>query len=1053
MTDQTTNPGGGLFGWFVGNSVSANLLMIVMIVGGLAAMNALRTETFPEIDPRQITVTVPYPGATPGEVEEAITTRVEEAVIGIEGVKRVRSSAAEGAGTVTVELKDFVNAQEVKDDVDAAVDQLGDFPPAEAERPQITIAETESNVLRLAIFGDLEEIGLREAAEEIEADLLSLPDITNVELAGVRNREISIEVSESTLRAYGLTFAEVATAVDRASVNLSAGTVRTSGGEILLRTDRERRSGEAFENILVRSDNRGRSVFLGDIATIVDGFEDGELINLFQGDPAVFIDVEAADDQDAFDVVGAVKLFLESYEAPPGVSIAVVSDDTVIIGQRLNLLIRNGIMGLALVFVFLALTLDLRLAFWTSAGIFIAFFGGFLIIGQFATINMVTLFGLIVTLGLVVDDAIVIGESIFDEQYAGGDPAKAAVKGVTSVAPPVTIGVLTTMAAFAPLLFSTGTLGQILFPVPVVVIAVLFMSVVEAFFILPAHLSHGLDWSRGAMAAAKGAVQTALFTFRDSIIMPVVTLAVRARYLTMAIAVGFLIVVIGFVQAGSVRFIFFPLIEADEVSVTLEMPDGTPFARTEEVMRKIEAAAYDALGAENLSAMESLSVTIGARLEQRGGPPTGDNSSGLGSHLGGAALTLVPAGERTIGSAELERRWREAVGEVPGIKTLSFEASLVGGGADISIDMSHRNDAVLDEAVRALEDALRSIPGTSEVESGLSDGKSELSFVLTPEGAAAGLTAADVAEQVRQAFFGQEVQRIQRGREEIRTYVRYPLAERRSIADLERLRIRLPDGGAAPLRIVADIEEGRSPTTIDRVDGRRVIAVEADVDEAVATPNDVTAYLMADVLPALIDDYPGLTASFEGQTRDQQEDIQSLLGNLLIALGIIYVLLASILRSYVQPLVIMAAIPFGAASAIIGHIVLGYDLSFLSIFGIVALSGVIVNSSVVMIDLYNRLLAEEHDEPLHAAVASVKRRFRPILLTTLTTFLGLLPMLTETSLQAQFLIPMAISLGFGILLTGFIVLPLVPAMLLITEDIKGFFAGRRRGMVSGKAWA
>ncbi|MEO1028739.1 MAG: efflux RND transporter permease subunit [Pseudomonadota bacterium] len=1036
MSKHSSDIGGGLFGWFIGNSVSANLLMILMVVGGLSAINSLRTETFPEIDPRQIVITVPYPGATPSEVEDSITKRVEEAVLGIEGVERVRSSAAEGAGSVTLELKDFVDAQIVKDDVDAAVDQLGAFPPAEAERPQITISDPPSDVMRLAIFGNLEEIGLRAAAEIVEAEILGLPEVTNVSLSGVRNREISIEVSEADLRAYGLSFNEVANAVQRASVNLSGGTVRTSGGEILLRTDTERRTGDEFGDILVRSDAQDRRILLRDVATIIDGFEDGELINLYQGRPAIFIDVEAAADQDAFDVVGAIKTFLDGYQPPADVSIAIVSDNTVIIGERLNLLIRNGITGLALVFVFLALTLDLRLAFWTSAGIFIAFLGGFLIIGEFATINMVTLFGLIVTLGLVVDDAIVIGESIFDEQHGSSDPARATVRGVMGVAAPVTIGVLTTMAAFAPLLFSTGTLGQILFPVPIVVIAVLFMSVLEAFFILPAHLSHGGDWSMGLMAQVKSAAQRVLFGFRDRVIMPIVRAAVRFRYLAVAIGIAYLMIVMGFVQNGAVRFVFFPSVESDEVTVNLEMPDGTPFARTEQVMRQIERAAYEAIGGPDDPNLKSLSVTIGASPQSGSGGPLSVSSSGLGSHFGGAVLTLAPAGERTVGSAEIERRWRNAVGEIAGVKSLSFEASLIGGGADISLDISHRNTAELERAVTTLETELRRIPGVSEVESGLSNGKAELSFDLTPEGAAAGLTTADIAEQLRQAFFGIEVQRFQRGREEIRTYVRYPLEDRKSLADLEALRIRLPNGGEAPLQTVATITEGTSPTSIDRVDGRRVISIEADVDEAIITPNAATALLLEEILPPILADYNGLSASLEGQSRDQQEDLASLGGNMLVALAIIYVMLASVLRSYIQPLVIMAAIPFGAMSAILGHMLLGYDLSFLSVFGIVALSGVIVNSSVVMIDLYNRLLAEEHDVPDHAALAAVQRRFRPILLTTLTTFLGLLPMLTETSLQAQFLVPMAVSLGFGILLTGFIVLPLVPAMLLIVEDCK-----------------
>lgn len=1038
MVGLAENGRSGLFGWFVGNSVAANLMMVFMIFGGLYAASSLKTETFPEVDPGEIRVSVPYPGATPSEVEEAITKRVEEAVIGIDGVVRVRSSATENSGVVTLELKDFVDAQSVKDDVETAVDQLADFPPAEAESPSIVIAEPPSNVMRLAVYGELTELELRIAAERVEADLLQLGNVSDVSLSGVRAREISIEVSETALRRFGLSFDNVATAVNRASLDLSGGALRTRGGDILLRIDAERKTGEAFEDIVVFSDARGREIRLGEIATIVDGFEDGDLINVYEGKPAVFIDIEAADDQDAFDVSADVKSLLEGYEPPHGASIAIANDNTLVIADRLNLLVRNAIMGLALVFVFLALTLDLRLAFWTSAGILVSFLGAFLIIGQFTTINMVTLFGLIVVLGLVVDDAIVIGENIYDEQSKGSDPQQASVRGVLGVAAPVMIGVMTSIAAFAPLLFSSGTLGQILFPVPIVVIAVLGMSLIEAFFILPAHLSHGGDWSRGIMARVKNSGHATLEGFRDRIVMPIVSLAASARYVTLALGLGVIIITAGFVGSGAIRFIFFPQIEADEVSVVLEMPEGTAFVRTEAAMKRIEAAAIEAAGGAGNPNIETLSVTVGA-LPAGQETPLANSGSSLGGNLGGATMTLTPSGERTLSSAEIERRWRAAVGEIPGMRNLSFEASLVGGGADVSIDLSHRDETRLFDAVAALEQRLRTMPGVTELETGLNDGKRQIEFKLTSAGVAAGLTTQDIARQVRQAFFGEEVQRIQRDREEVRVYVRYPAGERRSIADLERLRIRLPNGGAAPLSVVAAMTETISPTTIDRVDSRRVVSVEADVDESVTTPNAVMEMLEKEILPELTSADPRLSYSFEGQSRDQQEDMAALAGNLLLALGVIYVMLASVLRSYIQPLVIMAAIPFGAVSAIIGHLLLGYDLSFLSVFGIVALSGVIVNSSVVLIDLYNKRRAEQGEAPFDAAMAAVRRRFRPILLTTITTFLGLLPMLTETSLQAQFLIPMAISLGFGILITGFLILALVPALLMVIEDISAFY--------------
>ena len=1033
----TPRGGGGLIGWFAGNSVTANLLMLFMLIGGLVVAGRMQFEAFPEIDPGTITVTVAYRGATPEEVEDAITRRVEEAVIGIDGVDRVRSSASEGVGTVTLELKDFVNNQLVKDDVEAAVDSLVDFPPAEAEQPRVIIVEPPAEVMRLAVFGDLSELDLRTAAEQIEADILEIDEVAQVSLLGTRAREISIEVSEEALRRYGLTIQRISDRVRAASVDLSGGTLRTSGGEILLRTNEERRTGEAFETIVIASDPTGRELKLGDIATVTDAFEDAQFSNEFRGVPAVFLAIDKSEDQDAFDVSGAVLDMLEGYSPTPGVSIEVVSDNTTVIADRLNLLIRNAVMGLALVVIFLALTLDLRLAFWVSLGILVAFLGAFIAINSFVSINMVTLFGLIIVLGLVVDDAIVVGENIYQEQQKGLHGRDAAIAGVLGVAAPVTIGVLTTMAAFAPLLFSSGTISQILFPVPVVVIAVLAASVIEAFFILPAHLSHGRDWSVGLMARARSAGQAALATLRDRVFMPLVRLSVRWRYLSAALMAAYVIVMVSFPMSGAMRFVFFPSIEADEVQMTLQMPEGVAFERTEAAMERLVEAAYEAVGGQDSPQFESLSVTIGGSLSGGGGPDAafGGGGSATASNIGAATLTLAPASQRTLGSEEIARRWREAAGDIPGVRSISFSASLAAGGDDVSLDLSSRDAEALQTAVARLADELRAIDGVQEVETGLDTGKRQLEFTLTPAGAAAGLTSRDVARQVRQAFFGEEVQRIQRGRSELTVYVRLPQSERRSLADLERLRIRLPDGREAALYVVADITETVSPTSIDRVDGRRVISVTADVDEAIATPNVVNALIQGTLLPRLLQSEPGLAASFEGQSREQQQDIAALGSNLLIALGVIYVLLASVLRSYLQPLIVMAAIPLGAASAILGHLVMGFDLTFPSLFGVVALCGVIINGSVVLLDRFNKDRTTNGLSAYDAAMSATQRRFRPIFLTTMTTFLGLVPMLTETSLQAQFLIPVAISLGFGILFAGLLLIVFVPALLLIADDV------------------
>lgn len=1041
---------GGPIAWFGGNLVTANLAMLILLLGGWLTASSLQSEAFPEIDPRQITVSVAYPGATPEEIEDAITRRVEEAVLGLEGVERVRSSAVENSGRVTLELEDFADAQRVKEDVDNAIGALADFPPGDAENPEAIVARPTQNVMRLVVSGALDEEGLRTAAERIRDDLLALEEVSNVALQGARAREISIEVSETTLREHGLSLGDVAAAVNSSSLNLSAGTLRTEGADILLRTNAERKTGEAFEDIVVASDAGGRRLLLHDIATVIDGFEDADLINTYDGEPAVFLQVTQNGDQDALEVAAAVNEFLDGYEPPPGVTIGVSQDQTEIVADRLNLLMRNGVLGLLLVFLTLAMTLDLKLAFWTALGIPISFLGGFLIFGQIVTINMASLFALIIVLGIVVDDAIVIGENIYQEQRDGLHGVKAAVAGARGVVAPVTIGVLTTMVAFAPLLFSTGQLGQIMFDVPVVVIGVLAISLLEVFFILPAHLSHEGEWSVGPMRRIKDTVSGLLLASRDRLMVPLIGVAIRFRYLTAAAAVAMLIVAVGLVTSGILRFIFFPSIESDEITVNLEMPEGTPFEVTRRSMEGVVDAGYRALGGRDSDLYESLSLTIGGTLSTGQGPGGGGGTS-IGAHLAQAALTLVPSAERDVRAEEISRAWRIEAGAVPGAESLSFSSSLIGGGGDVSLNLSHTDNETLLSAVDEFMGELSRIDGVSEIESSANLGKRQIEFELTPAGDAAGLTVQDLARQVRQAFFGAEVQRIQRGREEIRVYVRFPSDERSSLADLNRFRVRLPNGDAAPLSVVARTRESRSYASIDRVDGERVISVTADVDEALTTPNAVNAIVNDSIVADLQSAYPGLRYSVEGQARDQAEDIGTLARNMVIAVGLMYVLLASVLRSYAQPLVVMVAIPFGAVGAVLGHLIMGYDLSMISLFGMVALSGVVVNGGVVLIDRFNTLHRQEGLGTHEAAVAAARRRFRPIALTTLTTFVGLAPMMLETSLQARFMIPMAISLAFGVLVSSLVLTILIPCLLLIGEDVAALFRGRPSGATPHEA--
>lgn len=1043
--DDRTPPGAGLIGWFVRNPVAANLLMILFLLGGALSAANLRTEVFPTISPSVVQVAVIYPGATPEEIEQSVTRRLEEAVLGLEGVDRVRSVASEARGTVTIELLDFADPQQVKDDVETAVDSLQDFPPEDAEEPQIRVPQPSTTILTFALTGPVSEGTLREAGEQAERELLSRDGISTVRLRGVRAYEISIDVSEEDLRRYALSFDEVANAVRASSIDLSGGEIRAEGGEILLRTDARRETGEEFGSIILRSNEHGARVTLGDVAQIEDGFQDDPLISLYNGEPAVFVDVATQGNEDLLEVRDSAAAWLEETTLPAGVHATLSVDQSEVFVDRLSLLARNAILGFTLVFLLLVLMLDLRLAFWVALGVPISFLGGFALFGFVGvTLNFVTTFGLIVVLGIVVDDAIVVGENTDRERGKDQPEDKAAIAGVTGVAAPVLVGVLTTMAAFGPLIFSGGEFGEITRPIPIVVICILAISLVEAFFILPSHLAHGGNWSRGPLARVQDRVADMLGRFAQGPLYSWVRLAGRLRYLVALAGIVVVVASISLVASGVVRFVFFPAIEAEDITADLRLPDGAPFEATERAATQLVQAAED-LAAESREDGEPLiraiSTVIGGRTSLFGGPGTMTYTT-IASNLAQIQIQLTPSSERSISSSEVERLWRERAGSLPGVEQLSIVSSAGPQSADIAYELSHPDDPTLEEAVSRLAEQVGQIEGVEEVDDGYDLGKRQLNFTLTPAGEAAGLRPADIARQVRQSFFGEEVQRFQRGRNEVRVYVRYPERQRNDLARLGQFRVRTPDGGAIPLSVAATITETRGFTSIERVDGRRIIELTADVDEAVITPGSARERVEQDFLPQLAADYPRLTWRLSGAGREQAEDFASLQRGLMFALLIMYTLLATQLRSYIQPVVILIAVPFGAAGAILGHLLLGYDLSFPSIFGIVALAGVVVNASIVLIDRYNQNigLGMAFSDAIAEATA---RRFRPILITTLTTALGLLPIITETSPQAQFLIPMAVSLGAGLLFASTLILTLLPAYVLIVEDIRGRKHGRK----------
>ena len=1033
----------GPLAWMASNSVAANLLMIFLIVGGLTFVQNVKQEVFPEVSMDRITISVPYPGASPAEVEKAVVLAVEEAVRGIDGVKKVESTANEGAGSVVVELLSNAEAETVLNDVKSAVDRVTSLPQ-DAERPIISLLVNRREVVSLMLYGDVEERMLRDLAESVRDDLLQEKDITIVELGGVRPPEISIEVPQSELRRYGITLQQIAAAVSRASIELPAGSVKTSSGEVLIRTTERREEGGEFRNIIILSRPDGTEVRLGQIATVVDGFRDTDVEAFFNGKRAAQVQVFRVGDQTPIEVSAAARKYAEDLEArlPEGVGVAVWNDSSEIYADRINLLLKNAFIGLILVLLALGLFLEIRLAFWVTAGIAIAVIGSLLFAPLTdVSLNMISLFAFILTLGIVVDDAIVVGEAVFAQRQNGLSGVAAAIAGVREVGTPVVFSVLTTVMAFTPLLFVPGIMGKFFIQIPLIVIPILLLSLVESLFILPAHLAHDKSPSQrgflGFINRSQARFADGLERFVERVYQPFVRWVVDYRYITLASGLAILVVTLGLIAGGFVRFIFFPKIEGDLVTAGITMPFGAPVSETREVSRQVESAIREILeenGGEAKLA-RGLYTSIGETA------PTGGAVSftSSGSHLGTVQLFLVPAGERELRTAQLARQWRERVGEIPGVEKLSFKFNLgPGSGAPIDIELSHRDPDLLETASARLAETVDTYTGVFDVDDGYTPGKEQLDLQLRSQARALGITEIDLARQVRAAFFGAEATRQQRGRDELRVYVRKPQQERVSEHDIEELTILTPQGGEIMLREAADVKRGRAYTKIQRQDGRRVLHVTGDVDEDLTTGQEVSGNVLKAELPQLEADYPGLVYSLGGQQQERMESLGALRQGFMLALLAMFALLAVAFRSYIQPVIIMFAIPFGVVGAVFGHLVMDYELSFMSMMGIVALSGVVVNDSLVLVAAINDMRREGMDVR-EAVIQGGMRRFRPILLTSVTTFLGLAPMIFETSVQARFLIPMALSLGFGILFVTYIALVLVPAVYMIIEDVVGLW--------------
>ena len=1038
--------------WFAENRVAANLLMLMVFASGIIALNGIKLEVFPEFSTDIISVSVRYLGAAPEEVEEGVCIKIEEAIQDLEGIKKIVSTASEGIGTVSIEILNGVDIRKLLDDVKSRVDAIDTFPN-ETEKPVIQEALNRRQVINVAVTGYTDEKSLKTIADQVRNEIANLPDVSQVEVSAARPYEISIEVSEDALRRFDLTFSEVVQAVRSSSLDLPGGSIKTSSGELSIRTKGQVYEGVEFEKLILRSLPDGTRLYLRDVAKVIDGFAETDQSAIFNGLPTNLVQVFRVGDESALAVANAVKEYIAEarQRLPEGINLTAWQDDSLVFKDRLYLLLRNGRNGFILVFLALALFLRLRLAWWVIVGMIMSFFGAFWVMPNLdVSINMISMFAFVLVLGIVVDDAIVIGENIYTHLEKGKSGLRAAIDGTQEVAVPVVFAVLTTIAAFSPLLSVPGFMGKIMGVIPIIVIATLVFSLIESLFVLPAHLSHlnavksneKKKNVRNIWSNFQSSFHEKFKNFTNRYYRKTLDLALRWRYMSISIGISVLIVTMSFVGGGWLKFVFMPEIEADNVVALLTMPQGTSKEETERIIGKINESAgmlnRDLTGNDDRPIIHIL-ASIGDQpfLSRRMGAG-GPGGTASRSNIGEVNLQLVSAEIREITSVEIAQRWRELTGTIPEAEELVFSSSLFSAGDPVNIQLKGTNYEDLLKASSELQARLGEYSGIFDISDSYREGKNEIRLKIKPEAEALGLTLSAVALQVRQAFYGEEVQRIQRGRDDIRVMVRYPLEQRKSIADLENMRLRIPGGGEIPFSIAAEIEPGIGFATINRTDRNRTVNITADVDLSIANPNEIISDITANIMPDLARKYPGLQYSFEGEQNEQRESLQGLAKGFLFALLLIYILLAIPFKSYVQPFIVMSAIPFGFIGAIIGHLIMGVDLTIISGFGVVALTGVVVNDSLVLVDFINR--GRKAGKTVHEAIVDAGiTRFRPIMLTSLTTFAGLTPLMLEKSMQAQFLIPMAISLAFGVLFATLITLILVPTIYNILEDGKSFF--------------
>ena len=1027
---------------FARNTVFANIVLLLIFMAGFLATISMIRENFPEFSLDMIIVSVAYPGADPEEVEEGISQKIEEAIEGVEGIKQITTNANEGSAGVNIEIQENYDVDKVLDRVRSKIDAISTFP-ADAEEPVISELTLKDPVILLYLSGKMDERRLKEWSERLKDEIQQIPEVTQVANFGSREYEIAVEISEEKLREYGLTFAQVTRAVRQSNLNLAGGTLRTRGEEIRVRTMGRKYTGKEMAKIVVLARPGGEIITLDRVARIVDGFEEDPIAATINGEPAVMLIVYKTKEEDSLAISEKVQAFVREKQRglPQGATLKVLYDNTEMLRDRINLLVKNGIIGLCIVFALLWMFLSVRLSFWGGMGIPISIAGALAIVWAMGgTINMISLFGFIMVLGIVVDDAIVVGEAIFVHRKNGKPPLRAAVDGVSEVGMPVIAAVITTIVAFIPLAFIGGIMGKFIAVLPVVVIACLAVSLVECLILLPAHLSHLPDPNaeNGAgdrltrrLEVVQRTTSRGMEWFVERIYSPFLKKALRWRYVSLCIAMAVLLITVGMVRGGILKFEVFPEIDGFVMTSHVEFPEGTPPEVTRRAVAEIEAAlmrlAQKTKTKTGAPLVESRLTLVGQTLEDI--PETGP-------HVGSVQAILLESEFRGIHSKDLMVAWEKEVGLLPGVKSLTFTGMSAGPpGAPIEVWLQGRDMHEILAASDDLMARLDKFDGVYQIRSDFSPGKNEMRLRLKPEARGLGLTVEDLAGQLYAGYYGNEALRLQRGRDDIRVKVRYVKDERRHISDLEKIRIRTADGHQVPLLSVADVTFEPGYSTITRTDGMRRVAVSAAVDSNRANASEIFAELSKNFFPKLKGHYPGLHVALQGEQKKMRESFSSLYVGFPMAVLGIFIIVATMFRSYVQPFVILFTIPFGIIGAIFGHLVMGFDLSIMSIFGMVALTGVVVNDAIVLIERVNENIAEGMPF-FDAIVYGGQRRFRAIFLTSLSTVGGLAPMILETNLQARFLIPMALTMAAGVAFATVLTLVLIPSLLVILNDFR-----------------